>query len=95
MAEPTSCCARPRGYCARVDALFTMPGVHVLDVAWARRPGWSAADGGVAADRDRLPRLWGCRGRPRYNILRKGRLEIGLAKVGLVRLGQSPLRSPG
>jgi transposase len=33
MAEPTSCCADPGGYCARVDTLFNMPGVHVVDVA--------------------------------------------------------------
>jgi hypothetical protein len=25
----------PGGYCARVDTLFNMPGVHVLDVALA------------------------------------------------------------
>jgi hypothetical protein len=23
------------GYCARVDTLFNLPGVHVLDVAWS------------------------------------------------------------
>ena len=34
MAEPTSCCAVPGGYCARVDSLFNLPGVHVTDVAW-------------------------------------------------------------
>jgi len=34
MAEPTSCCAVPGGYCARVDALFNLPGVHVTDVGW-------------------------------------------------------------
>jgi transposase len=34
MAEPTSCCAGPGGYCARVDTLFNLPGVHVLHVAW-------------------------------------------------------------
>jgi transposase len=34
MAEPTSCCAEPGGYCARVDTLFNLPGVHVLDVVW-------------------------------------------------------------
>jgi transposase len=34
MAEPTSCCVEPGGYCARVDTLFNLPGVHVLDVAW-------------------------------------------------------------
>lgn len=33
MADPTSCCAVPGSYCARVDALFNMPGVHVVDVA--------------------------------------------------------------
>jgi transposase len=42
MAEPTSCCAEPVGYCARVDTLFNLSGVHVLDVAWL-------------ASRDRLP----------------------------------------
>jgi transposase len=39
MAEPTSCCVEPGGYCARVDTLFNMPGVHVLDVAWSHRRG--------------------------------------------------------
>jgi transposase len=34
MAEPTSCCVLPGGYCARVDTLFNLPAVHVLDVAW-------------------------------------------------------------
>jgi transposase len=34
MAEPTSCCVEPGGYCARVDTLFNLLGVHVLDVAW-------------------------------------------------------------
>jgi len=28
----------PGSYCARVDTLFNMPGVHVIDVAW-RGPG--------------------------------------------------------
>src|SRR5215207_881252 len=37
MAEPTSCCVVPGGYCARVDTLFNLPGVHVLDVAWRGR----------------------------------------------------------
>jgi transposase len=32
MAEPTSCCAVPGTYCARVDALFNVPGVHLIDV---------------------------------------------------------------
>jgi transposase len=38
MAEPTSCCTEPGGYCARVDMLFNLPGVHVTDVVW-RQPG--------------------------------------------------------
>jgi transposase len=37
MAEPTSCCVVRGGYCARVDTLFNLPGVHVLDVAWLDR----------------------------------------------------------
>jgi len=43
MAEPTSCSAVPGRYCARVDALFNLPGIHVIDV------GWRGED-----DRDRL-----------------------------------------
>ena len=34
MAEPTSCCAEQNGYCARVDTLCNLPGVHVLQVVW-------------------------------------------------------------
>src|SRR5215203_1046628 len=34
MAEPMSCCVEPGGYCARVDTLLNLLGVHVLDVAW-------------------------------------------------------------
>ena len=37
--SPTSCCAEPGGYCARVDTLFNMPGFHVLDVAWREPSG--------------------------------------------------------
>ena len=37
MAEPTSCCVEPGGYCARVDTMFNMPSVHVLDAAWRDR----------------------------------------------------------
>src|SRR4030095_12771243 len=37
MAEPTSCCVGPGGYCARVDTMFNMPSVHVLDAAWRDR----------------------------------------------------------
>ena len=39
MAEPTSCCVEPGGYCARVDTLFNLPGVHVLTVAWREAQG--------------------------------------------------------
>lgn len=39
MAEPTSCCVEPGGYCARVDTLFNLPGVHVLTVAWREARG--------------------------------------------------------
>ena len=31
MAEPMSCGVLPGGYCARVDTLFNLPGVHVLE----------------------------------------------------------------
>ena len=37
MAEPTSCCVEPGGYCARVDTLFNLAGVHVLGVVWRDR----------------------------------------------------------
>jgi transposase len=37
MAEPTSCCVEPGGYCARIDTLFNLAGVHVLDVVWHDR----------------------------------------------------------
>ena len=33
MAEPTSCCVEPAGCCARVDTMFNLLSVHVLDVA--------------------------------------------------------------
>ncbi|MBA2455397.1 MAG: transposase, partial [Nocardioidaceae bacterium] len=36
MVEPTLCCTQPGGYCARVDALFNLDGVHVIDVGWRR-----------------------------------------------------------
>jgi hypothetical protein len=39
MAEPTWCCAEPGGYCARVDTLFNMPGLRVVDVAWRMHGG--------------------------------------------------------
>ena len=34
IAEPTSCCAVPGGYCARVVPCSTCPGVQVTDVGW-------------------------------------------------------------
>ena len=49
MAEPTSCCVEPGGYCARVDTLFNLLAVHALDVAWLGGRGWSP--GGAAFDR--------------------------------------------
>ena len=65
MAEPTSCCVEPGGYCARVDTMFNLPGVHVLDVAWRETrnagAGGTAADGGDRPGRDRLPGLRGDR----------------------------------
>ena len=49
MAEPTSCCTVPGSYCARVDTLFNLPGVHVTDVAWrplaTTRPANGCAEG--------------------------------------------------
>ena len=39
MAEPTSSCVDLDRYCARVDTLFNLPGVHVLDVAWQEQRG--------------------------------------------------------
>ena len=65
MAEPTSCCTEPGGYCARVDTLFNLPGVHVLDVAWLDRreklpPGLRLVVE-TGAGRDRLSGLRGDR----------------------------------
>ena len=37
MAEPTSCCVLPGSYFARVDTLFNMAGMHVLDMIWRER----------------------------------------------------------
>ncbi len=34
MTDPTVCCTLPGTYCARVDALFNLDGVHVIDVGW-------------------------------------------------------------
>ena len=39
MAEPTSCCTLPGSYCARVDTLFNLPGVHVVYVIRRERTG--------------------------------------------------------
>ena len=65
MAEPTSCCAVPGGYCARVDTLFNLPGVHVLDVAWReaakRTPAGLRLVVETAPGRDGLPRVRGDR----------------------------------
>jgi hypothetical protein len=53
MAEPTSCCVEPGGYCVRVDTLLNMPGVHVLDVAWAYRRGKLPAGLRLAVESER------------------------------------------
>ena len=50
MAEPTSCCMEPRGYCARVDTLFNLPGVHVLAVAWQEASGRLPAGLGLTVE---------------------------------------------
>ena len=34
MTQATLCCTTPGCYCARVDALFNVAGVHVLEVGW-------------------------------------------------------------
>jgi len=34
MGNPTTCCAVGGTYCARIDAVFNLPGVHVVDVGW-------------------------------------------------------------
>ena len=69
MAEPTLCCVRAGSYCARVDTLFNLPGVHVLDVTWRERAGRIPAGlrtaGGDRPGRDRLPGLRGDRDRAR------------------------------
>jgi len=41
------CCAVPGGYCARVDALFNLPGIHVTDVDWR-------AESAVGGEQQRL-----------------------------------------
>jgi len=50
MAEPTSCCVLPGGYCARVDTLFNLPGVHVLDVGWRHDRGRLPAGLGLVVE---------------------------------------------
>ena len=34
MSQPTSCCVLPGGFCARIDSLFNLDGVHVVEVGW-------------------------------------------------------------
>ena len=69
MAEPTSCCVEPGGYCARVDTLFNMPGVHVLDVAWRNCLGKLPFGLRLTVESQPTetgcPGLWGDRGRTR------------------------------
>ena len=50
MAEPTSCCVEPGGYCARVDTMFNCPAC-MCSTRLARRKasgGWTSVDGGIA-----------------------------------------------
>ena len=66
MAEPTSCCVEPGGYCARVDTLFNLPGVHVLTVAWREAQGlpdglWLSVESGCTTSRPSAHRSR-CRG---------------------------------
>gem|GEM_PF-4175713 len=60
MAEPTSCCVRAGSHCARVDILFNLPGVHVLDVTWRERSGITAAGLRLLVETD--PAETGCPG---------------------------------
>ena len=60
MAEPTSCCAEPTGYCARVDTLFNTPDVHVVDVGWREHGGTVPA--GLRLTVESNPREAGCPG---------------------------------
>ena len=50
----------PGGYCARVDTLFNLPGVHVLDVAWHE---WRRKlPAGLRLQVETSPAPTGCRG---------------------------------
>jgi hypothetical protein len=60
MAEPTLCCVRAGSYCARVDILFNLPGVHVLEVTWRKRSGRIPAGLGLLVETD--PAETGCPG---------------------------------
>jgi hypothetical protein len=60
MAEPTSCCAVPGGYCARVDALFNLPGIHVIDVGWRAESGDEDAREQLLLAVETGPRPMGC-----------------------------------
>src|SRR5215204_7283498 len=97
MPEPTSCCAGPESYCARVDAMFNMPGVHVIDVAWRVVEG---------RGRDRLvltvethpgacglPTVRGARNRTRPPAAAAAR-HPGVRGAGRTDLAQPPLPLP-
>jgi hypothetical protein len=62
----------PGGYCARVDTLFNLLGVHVLDVAWLGGRGWSpggaAFDRGDGRGRGRVPGVRGDRRSSRSTV---------------------------
>ena len=61
---PHSMCGSGARWCARADAMFDVPDMHVLDVEIDERQA-AGADGGVRPARARLPIVRGARGRPR------------------------------
>jgi hypothetical protein len=97
MAEPTSCCVEPGGYCARVDTLFNLPGVHVLTVAWreAQRPALrrALAEREEQRCRGRLSRLRGDRRSPRPQRTATAR-HPGVRRTGHVVVAAAPIPLP-
>jgi len=50
----------PGGYCARVDALFNLPGIHVIDVGWGAESGEQDAREQLLLAVETGPRPMGC-----------------------------------